>query len=121
MSEAFDAAAFRAALKALGEVKPKAIKVPGVGRVYRRELTVADVEEAPALRAELAEKHPQLSKRRLAMAVGLAQVLCGPDGTRIFNPEDPADIQILADAPWESVRGVTADDEAAGEGAEKNA
>lgn len=120
MTQAFDAAALRAAIKAAGEHAPRAITIPGVGKAYKRELTVADVDEAQALRLQLAKEHPELGKDRLGIAIGLAQTLCGPDGTRIFDPRDAADIALLAKVPWASARGVTADDESE-EGAEKNA
>lgn len=116
MSQTFDAAAFRAALKAASQRKPKAITIPGVGPAFKRELTVADVDEAQALRRELAEKHPQLNARRLNIAIGLGQTLCGPEGERLFDLDDPADIELLASMPWSLARGVTADEE----GDEKN-
>lgn len=118
MSDAFDSAAIRAAMKAVGERRPKSITLPGVGKLYRRELSVGDVDEARELRAELADKHPGLSKRRLAIAIGLAQVLCGPDGVPIFDPANAEDIALLAKVPYEAVRNVTAGDD---EGDEKNA
>lgn len=119
-TQAFDKAAIRAAMQAVAEqaaaVKP--LTIPGVGRVFKRELLVADVEQAQSLRAKLAEKHPELGERGLGMAVGLAQTLCGPDGEPIFDPENVEDIKLLAGVPWATVRGVSADED--GE-AQKNA
>lgn len=120
MTQVFDAAAIRAAMKLAAE-QAKALKpitIPQVGRMYKRDLLVADVEEAQSLRVKLAEKHPELSKRGLGMAVGLAQTLCGPDGECIFDAESIEDIQLLASVPWAVARGVSADED---EEAAKNA
>lgn len=112
MTQAFDAAAFRAAVQSLTDQPPKPITVPGVGKCFKRELTCADVSEAPALREEIAKQLPALNERRLGIAIGLAQTLCGPDGTVIFDAKSPEHVALLARVPWSAVRGVSADEEA---------
>ncbi len=118
MTQAFDVAAFRAAIQAVGNQQPKPITVPGVGKCFKREVSVADVTEAQALRKELAGQLPGLGERRLGIAIGLAQTLCGPDGTPVFDATSPDDVAMLAKVPWAKVRGVSADDE---DDEEKNA
>jgi hypothetical protein len=48
----------------------------------------------------------------MSIAVGLAQSICGPDGTCVFDVDNSDHLEILAALPWESVRGLMTDDEA---------
>jgi hypothetical protein len=40
----------------------------------------------------------------MSMAVGLAQVICGPDGESVFDIHSEDHLKLLASLPWESVR-----------------
>lgn len=114
MSEAFDAAAFMAALQAAAAKPPRPVTLPGVGQAFKREITVEDVETAGEIRASMAKDGGDVS-RKMSIAIGLAQTLCGPDGVALFDPRNPDHLATLAALPWSVVQGLTKDDE------EKNA
>lgn len=119
----FSAAAFMAAAAAAAQQKPKPVHLAGVGHCFQRDVTVADVEEAQAIRVER-EKAGKQATKSLNMAIGLAQSLCGPDGTPIFDPRNEEHITLLGSLPWAAVRAMNdaqdASDEAEGDPA-KNA
>lgn len=114
MSEAFDAAAFMAALQAAAAKPPRPVTLPGVGQAFKREITVEDVETAGEIRAAMAKEDGEVS-RKMSIAIGLAQTLCGPDGVSLFDPRNADHLATLAALPWSVVKGLTQDDE------EKNA
>lgn len=115
MSEEFDAAAFMAALQAAATKPPRPVTLPGVGQAFKREITVSDVEEAGEIRAAMAKDGQEVT-RKLSIAIGLAQSLCGPNGVALFDPRNDAHLAMLAALPWAVVRSITQD-----EAEEKNA
>jgi len=104
-SAPFDAAAFLAAVQAASQQPPKPITLPGIGACFKRELSVADVEAASVRRAELQSSGTAVTSQT-NIAIGLAQVLCGPDGVLIFDMRNPAHMALLTALPWASVSGV---------------
>ena len=87
-----------AAMRATAAEKPVAVDVPGWGKVFVRSLTVAEVEEQAADTADKTDKN--------RIARGAARLLCDETGKRLFNPEDEADVKLLAAQPWKLLRQV---------------
>jgi hypothetical protein len=106
----FDAAKFIDAARAASKTKPVSITLPGLGAAFKKKLTVADIEQAGAIRAKLSTDGKL--DRSMSIAVGLAQAICGPDGACVFDVGNDDHLAILAALPWESVRGLMTDDEA---------
>jgi hypothetical protein len=98
----FDAAKLIEAARAASQAKPVPVTIPGIGKAFRRKLTVADIDEASVVREKLEEKGNL--NRNMSMAVGLAQVICGPDGESVFDIHSEDHLKLLASLPWESVR-----------------
>jgi hypothetical protein len=119
MNQPFDAAAFLAAVQAAAQAAPTPVTLPGVGACFKRELSVADVEGASAIRADL-EKAGVDVTQGINIAIGLSQVLCGPDGTPIFDARNDAHRAMLAALPWSAVRQVM-QEKSDGDDAAKNA
>lgn len=102
----FDAAAFMAALQASATKPPRPVTLPGVGQAFKREITVEDVETAGEIRASMTKDGEEVS-RKMSIAIGLAQTLCGPDGVPIFDPRNADHLATLASLPWSVVKGLT--------------
>lgn len=111
MTQAFDAAAFMAAMQAAAARPPRPVTLPGVGDAFKREITVADVEEAGEIRAAMSKDGQEVT-RKMSIAIGLAQSLCGPDGVALFDPRNAEHLALLAALPWSVVRSITQDDKA---------
>lgn len=90
-----------AAMQATATEAPRAVTVPKWGTVYIRDVTVAEVEEQTD---DTADKK---DRRRIARAV--ARVLCDEKGTRLFDPDDPDDVALLAKQPWKLLSKVIAE------------
>lgn len=115
----FDRAALLAAMQATAANPPQPVEVPKWGTVYVRFLTVADVEAASEAAAPVADKDaPPRPKRDIAR--GVARILCDAEGTRVFDPSSPADIEFLASQPWALLRLITEAANAAAGGDAKN-
>lgn len=81
--------------------KPRPVNVPGWGTVHIRKLTVGEFDEA------LDESTKD--KNRLARRAAL--LFCDEAGERIFDPDDPDDIALLARQPLELLRDALLDPE----------
>lgn len=102
----FDPAAILVAARAAATAKPVPVHLAGVGDVYKRKLTVADIEAAGDVRAKM-QAAGKLD-RQMNIAIGLAQSICGPNGEQVFDVNNDDHLGVLAALPWESVRGVVA-------------
>lgn len=99
----FDAEAFVAAAQALAGQALKAVTLPGLPPCFYRQLTAGDVLDAADIRSDLTAGGVEIS-RRVNIAIGLAQQLCGPAGQPIFDPRNKAHLATLEGLPWSSVR-----------------
>lgn len=120
LTPGFDAAAFLAAVQAAGKPAPKPVTLPGLGACFRRQLTVADVDAASALREKLKASGKDINQGT-NIAIGLAQVLCGPDGTPVFDVLNDEHLSLLAALPWSSVSAFMNQDDLDGDDPAKNA
>lgn len=84
-----------AAMRAAAVIRPQPVDVPGLGLVYVRALTVAEVEEQAA-DVESQDKH--------RLARGAARLLCDEHGARLLDPSNPDDVALVAALPWDSLR-----------------
>ncbi len=97
-----------AAMQATATEAPRAVEVPKWGTVYVRDVTVAEVEEQTQ---DTADKK---DKQRIAR--GVARILCDERGNRLFDPDDPDDVALIAKQPWRMLSKIIA----ASEGGEGN-
>ena len=104
-ANAFDPAAFLAALQSAAVVSPKPVTLPGVGQCFKRPLTAGDVLDAEDHRQALAAAGVAVD-RKANMAISLAQTLCGPTGQPILSAGNPEHIALLTSLPWSVARGV---------------
>ena len=89
-----------AALRETANEKPRSVETKW-GTVYVKSLTVGEVD------AQTDDTADGKDKNRIARAV--ARILCDENGERMFNPDDPADIALLAKQPWKLLRTVITD------------
>jgi hypothetical protein len=94
-----DRASLIAAMQAVAAEKPRAVAVPKWGTVHVRQLTVAEVDAQAADTA--GDKD---DKNRIAR--GACRVLCDELGQRLFDPDKPDDVALLAAQPWALLRTV---------------
>jgi len=87
--------------------KPIAVEVPGWGTVYVRGLTAADMD------AQL-DKEGASDEHRLA--AGVCRIMCDEAGARNWNPNDEAQVALMARQPWTLLQKLTA---AVGDGGPK--
>lgn len=99
----FDPAAFLAAARVAARVEYKPVQIAGLPPCFRRELRAGDIFDAAAHREALKAAGMELD-RKVDIAIGLAQTLCGPSGEPIFDPSSREHVQLLIDLPWDSVR-----------------
>lgn len=85
-------------MQVTAQEKPIAVTVPKWGTVYVRQVTVAEVDE------QAADTEDAGNKSRLAR--GACRVLCDEVGKRLFDPNDKADVALLASQPWPLLRKV---------------
>ena len=110
----FDPAAFIAAAQALGAAPLKPVNLPGLPACFKRELTAGDVIDAAGLRDKLKAEGLEIS-RKVDIAIGLAQTLCGPGGRAIFDAGNRGHVEILLALPWKTLSAAAgADEEAPG-------
>jgi hypothetical protein len=95
-----DRKALLAAMKLTAEQKLTAVDVDGWGKVYVRQITVAEVEE------QAADTEGQKDKNRIAR--GVARVLCDEKGDRLLDPANDEDVKLLARQPWPKLREILA-------------
>ena len=79
-----------AAMEASSAVKPRLVKVPGLGDVYIRALTIADVDEE---RADIDKKD------KASAARGACRVLSDENGNRLLDPSNPDDVAAMSKQP----------------------
>lgn len=93
-------------------LKPKAVTVKGLGQVYVRPLTVAEVDEQ---NSEIDQKS------KTGLARGAARLLCDENGKRLLDPNNEADVKALSALPWSQLRQLlqASDDDIKGELEEK--
>jgi hypothetical protein len=87
-----------AAMQVTAAEKPSPVTVKGWGTVHVRALTVAEVE------AQADDTSDGRDKNRIAR--GVARLLCDESGKRLFDPDNAADIGLLASQPWKLLRQV---------------
>lgn len=80
------------AMQETAAAPPVAVKVKGWGTVYIRSVMVSEVEEQSGDTADKKDKH------RIARAA--AKVLCDEKGKRLFDPDNEADVALIAKQPW---------------------
>jgi hypothetical protein len=85
-------------MNAAASEKPRAVDVKGWGTIHVREITVAEVEQQ---NDDTANKK---DKNRIARAA--ARILCDEAGTRLFDPENEADVALLAKQTWKRLLAV---------------
>lgn len=105
----FDPAAFLVAARELAQPKLREVNIQGLPRCYRRELNAGDIIDAAQHRDTLKAAGLE-PNRKVDIAIGLAQGLCGPQGEAIFDAGNREHIELLISLPWESVRSVIAGD-----------
>ena len=84
------------AMRVTASAKPRPIDVPQWGRVYLRDITVAEVELQAEVDIDKADKNK--------MARAAARVLCDENGVRLFDPENADDVNLIAAQPWSILR-----------------
>ncbi len=87
-----------AAMQGTADEKPKPVPTKW-GTVYVKSPTVAEVEEQIAERKEGSDKH--------AIARAAARLICNEAGERIFDPDNPGDVALLASQPMAYLSAVT--------------
>lgn len=85
------------AMQETAAAPPTPVKVKGWGTVYIRALMVSEVEDEP-------DDGDKKDKHRIARAA--AKVLCDEAGKRLFDPENEADVALIAKQPWPLLRKV---------------
>jgi len=106
----FDAAAIIKAAEALANEKPKPVNLPGIGALFKRRLNFGDIEAAE----QIGEPYTVngVLDRKTRVAIGVAQMLCGPDGEPIFDASNKDHIGLIVKIPWDVLRQVNNEDEA---------
>lgn len=87
-----------AAMQATASAAPAAVDVKGWGTVHIRALMVSEVEEQAEDTEDKKDKH------KIARAA--ARVLCDESGKRLFDPDNEADVALIAKQPWPLLRKV---------------
>lgn len=91
-----DREAFIALLKETAKPQITKLTLPGLGEVFVRAPTVAEVDLLNQRRKDGAEE-----KDRFARAA--ARLLCLEDGTRLLDDNDEAFIELLSKSPWATI------------------
>lgn len=89
-------------LEAMRGHKPvitKVENVPILGTVYLRKLTVAEV-------AKQAESQANEESKELAIAKGVASLLCDEHGNRVFDTNNVDEMKLLASIEWDALDSV---------------
>lgn len=86
-----DRAALCAAMDGLAVEKPRPVHIKGLGDVHIREITIGEVD------AQIADTEGQKDKRRVAR--GACRLLADPEGNRLLDPDDAADVDRMAKLP----------------------
>jgi len=89
-----------AKMKVTAAQKPTAVTVPGWGKVWVRSLTVDEVDAQ--------DEDTNDKKDRTRLSRGAARLICDENGKRMFDPENPEDVKLLAAQPWNLVQMVLA-------------
>lgn len=89
-----------AAMQATAAEKPVAVDVPKWGRIYVRQVTVAEVDEQT--------KDTDEKEDKFRIARGACRVICDEKGVRMFDPNDKDDVKLVASQPWPLLRKVLA-------------
>jgi hypothetical protein len=87
------------AMRKTATASPQAVDVPEWGRVYVREITVAEIDEQTS-DIEGGEK----DRKRFARAA--ARIICDEKGNRIFDPANDEHVDLIAKQPWRLLRKV---------------
>lgn len=90
-----------AAMQATRSPKPVAVQTEKWGTVYVKPRTVEEVDADTEDVDEVDGKH-----RRLAR--GAARVICDETGKRLFDPQNDADVDLIAEQPWSMLRSLLA-------------
>lgn len=88
----------------LASTKPAPVQLkdmPEWGAAYVRVLTVGEIINQ--------ERDSADDKNKPQLARAFCRLLCEEDGTRVFDPDNPADIQAVLELPWPMVRRVLED------------
>jgi hypothetical protein len=96
-----------AAMRATASQPPKAVDIDGWGTLHVRPPTVAEVDAARQ------KEEPDDDKQ---FARGACRVLCDETGNRIFDADNPEDVNLLAAQPWTMLTKVVAAAKLASEG-----
>lgn len=90
-----------AAMAATAAQKLIEVTVEGWGLIHVKPPTVEEVDAATG-----EDKKDETEHRRLAR--GAARIICDADGKRVFDPQNPADLTLLAQQPWALLQKVLA-------------
>lgn len=92
-----------AAMQETANPAPRKVTVDGWGDLWVKAQTVHDVQEQTDADAAAGVTD---EKRRMARAC--ARVIYDEDGERVFDPANPADLDLLDAQPWSKLQGVLA-------------
>lgn len=80
-----------AAMGGLAVEKPRPVSIKGFGTVHIREISIGEIDEQIA---DTADK-----KNKRGVARGACRLLCDENGTRLLDPDDQADVELMAKQP----------------------
>ncbi len=83
-----------AQLEANASRKPMLVNIPGVGEKYIRRITIGELDEQ--INDTEGEK-----PTKLGLARGACRVLAYPDGERMYDPDNAADVALWAKQPFD--------------------
>lgn len=86
-----DRAALLAAMDSVAAEKPRLVKIPGLGEVHIREITIGEIDD------QIADTEGNKGKRGVAR--GACRLLADPDGNRLLDPDDETDVEKMARLP----------------------
>lgn len=86
------------AMRAVVTAKPRAVTVPGIGQVFVRSPSVAEVS---AMRSQTADADDAFT-----LARGVCRVLCDEEGNRILDPLNQEHVDLVGKMPWASLSAV---------------
>lgn len=83
-------------MKAAAKQTLHKVTLQGIGDVYTRELTVAEVETEKELAALFEDG--QTDKRPIAR--GACKLICDESGVLLLDPQNEEDVALVASLPW---------------------
>lgn len=97
-----------AAMDKVAAEKPRLVPIKGLGDVHIREITVGEIDDQIA---DTADK-----KNRRNVARGACRLLCDPDGNMLLDPDNEADVSLMAKQPLRVLQAINkaAEDEPQG-------